>query len=149
MTPILPMVYHHEHFAKPQVLYIGDYKHYTFFVLNLGTHPTAYIRLPENHPFYAKNYEEANHYFTNSQARLSYAFDDTFTFSDSSVNFNSNLNRPVPDGWYIGFDRAHMGDWVGFLSDEVNIRAGYRKYTTEDMIQDCKFAIDCLSEVKL
>ena len=131
-----PMVYQHTRLHPYQVLYLGSYKKYVFFILNMGTHPTAYIRIPESHPFFQKHYIECNPSM------------DFFTFSENSLAFNNQLDTPVPEGWYLGFDHAHLGDWLGYWSDEENIRQGHRKYTTEEMVEECKLTIVYLIGIK-
>lgn len=131
------MAYSRERLKPAHILYLGIYKNYNFLIVNLGTHPTAYVRVPKTHPFYLKTYDDCNPSNSNS-------FDQVFTFSDSSANFAEYLDQPIPDGWYLGVDYAHLGDWTGLLSDEENIRREHRKYTTEEIILDCERIIEYL-----
>ena len=134
------MVYSNNKPNPAQVLYLGKYKRYDFFILNLGTHPTAYVRIPRTHPFFGKDYDYCSppHGFEGGP----------FTFSNSSANFANFLDTPIPGGWYLGWDYAHINDWLGYLSDEQNIQMGNHKHTTEEMILDCKNVIEYLLEVK-
>ncbi len=134
------MVYQRTRLHPFQVLYLGTYKRYTFFILNMGTHPTAYIKIPKSHPFFQKDYFECN--------PSTDFLENIFTFSGNSLAFNNQLDTPVPEGWYLGWDHAHVGDWLGYWSDEENIRQGHRKYTTKEMIEECKLAIIYLIGIK-
>jgi hypothetical protein len=49
------MVYQEE--RKIELLYGGEYKGYKFYILNLGTHPTAYIAIPKGHKLYGQDYD--------------------------------------------------------------------------------------------
>lgn len=131
------MVYSSKRLSPAHILLLGEYKNYNFFILNLGTHPTAYVRVPETHPFYLKHYDDCNPTSPNSLNQI-------FTFSDSSANFAKYLDQPIPEGWYLGWDYAHLGDWTGLYSDEQNIRLGNRKYTTEEILKDCDAVIEYL-----
>lgn len=126
------MNYYKERIHPSEVLCIGKYKRYDFFILNMGTHPTAYVRVPKTHPFFGKFYDHCNppHGFSGGP----------FTFADSSSNFANFLDKPIPNGWYLGWDYAHSGDFIGCSSLEG------RKYTTEEIIADCKDVINYLLE---
>ena len=39
-----------------EVLDRGTYKDYDYVILSLGTHPCAYVRIPEHHPYYSEDY---------------------------------------------------------------------------------------------
>lgn len=134
-----PMIYYPERLEPVEVLYLGKYKKYDFFVLNLGTHPTAYIRIPKTHPFFGKSYEECS---------PNEPIIEPLTFSDSSAIFKDSLNQKVPDGWYLGIDFAHMGDWLGYWSEEENIKWGNHKYTTAEIAWKCTEIIDYLIQVQ-
>ena len=139
MTP-KPMVYHRTHLSPCQVLCLNKYKKYDYFIVNMGTHPTAYVRIPKTHQFYQKNYDYCNppHGFSGGP----------FTFGDNASIFQNQLDTEIPNGYYLGWDYAHLGDWLGHWSDEDNIRMGHRKYTTSEIITDCQQIIEYLEENK-
>lgn len=43
---------------KIEVLDTGYCLGLLYYILNLGTHPTAYIKIPESHKYYKKDYKE-------------------------------------------------------------------------------------------
>ena len=53
---IRQMVYGKE--RKVELLCKGNHKNYNYYVLNLGTHPTAYIEIPKENILYGKSYDE-------------------------------------------------------------------------------------------
>ena len=36
---------------KRELLDSGEYLGYNYYILNLGTHPTAYVEIPKNHKY--------------------------------------------------------------------------------------------------
>lgn len=135
-----PMIYYKERLTPAEVLSIGQYKRYDFFIVNMGTHPTAYVRIPKTHPFYEKHYDEAN------PAPKGF-LGGIFTFAEHSAHFDGHLDSLIPRGWYLGWDYAHIGDYIGNPFRPFNPETE-RKYTTEEMIEDCKTVINYLLEKK-
>lgn len=43
---------------KIEILDKGNYNGFNYYIMNLGTHPTAYIELPQKHKLFNKNYYE-------------------------------------------------------------------------------------------
>ena len=44
--------------STPEILDEGHYKQYHYAIVSLGSHPCAYVELPENHQFYEKFYDD-------------------------------------------------------------------------------------------
>ena len=132
---IKPMVYQSE--RKIELLHREKYKDYNFYILNLGTHPTAYIEIPKGHLLYGKDYNEI--YEMNCDIDVN----GGLTYSDKELMGIESKN------WFIGWDYAHAGDYMGFYEDfnkwgrnTLNSFNFARKWTTEQIIEDCKNAID-------
>ena len=138
-TPYKPMKYVPRLLHPAQVLCLGKYKKYDFLAVNMGTHPTAYVRIPSTHKFYEKHYD-----FINPQPKAFRA--GPFTFSRPSSEFASHLDIQIPNGWYLGWDYAHIGDYI--CTPFTHNSNDARKYTTEDIIADCKYIINYLLENK-
>lgn len=132
-VPCKKMVYYSGRIHPPEVLCLGKYLNYDFLILNMGSHPTAYVRVPKDHPFFGKFYDECNppHGFLGGP----------FTFSDSSANFANLLDQPIPDGWYLGWDYFTIADY-----SYMNLNG--KKWTTKEIMAHCKEAIEWLIEVK-
>ena len=133
MTKIKPMIYQGD--RKLELLYKGNYKGYDYYILNLGTHPTAYIEIPKGHKFYKKHYD-----------RIDLNVHGGLTYSDSELmGIKSN-------SWFIGWDYAHAGDYMGFYTDEMFLDCpsllSEKQWTTEEIIKDCENAIDQITEME-
>lgn len=107
------MIYQRE--PKIEVLFTGFYKSIRFYILNLGTHPTAYI---DHKIDFDKNEVECH----------------------GGVTFNENHlrieNNEVIEGNFIGWDYAHFGDFVAYVDDNS------KKWTTEEIFEEVKKVID-------
>ena len=126
------MVYTSFCLKKPIVIAKGKYRGLRYFVLNLGTHPCAYVDV-------AKTKLRGIDY---GDLKIDIDCHGGITYSDK------NLLSVKKEGWYIGWDYAHGGDFCGcFLGT-----AGYytwKMWSTKEMIAECKKVIDQIkSEVQ-
>lgn len=111
---------------KIELLDTGKYLGFTYYILNLGTHPTAYIKIPENHKYYEKDYDEIN-----------LDVHGGLTYSSKQLC----LENEVIEGWFIGWDYAHYGDYLGY--EEMfsrEFRTNGKKWTTEEILKEVKEA---------
>lgn len=121
------MIYRENRLETPEVLYSEEYKGYKFYVLNLGTHPCAYVKIPKGDKFYEVDYDNIDvecHY------ELTYS--------------NKSLRSVDESGWFIGWDYAHWGDytgWKGWHNPED------KKWTTLEMYEECKSVVEQLVEL--
>lgn len=134
MNKIKPMIYQKD--RKIELLHKGEYKGYNYYILNLGTHPTAYIEIPKEHKLYGKHYDDIYEmgYDINVHGGL--------TYSDSKLMCVKSKN------WFIGWDYAHAYDYCGYyeLGDFLNEKT--KKWTTEEIIEECKSAINQIIEIE-
>lgn len=115
--------------AKTEILDKGEHLGFEYYILNLGTHPTAYVQIPKGHPCFELYRDSINIYVHGG-----------LTYAKKYLVINNN--EPIK-GWFIGWDYAHYGDYTGF--DEmypIEFRAGGKKWTTkeiqEDVFEVCK-----------
>ena len=116
---------------RTELLCKGKYKNYNYYVLNLGTHPTAYIEIPKENKLYRKSYDEIYKIGCDIDVH------GGLTYSDNE------LMGVKSENWFIGWDYAHCGDYCGYeeyMSE--SIRTYGKKWTTEEIIEECKNAID-------
>ena len=114
-----------------ELLFNDKYKNYNYYVLNLGTHPTAYIEIPKEDKLYGKGYDEI--YYMGCDIDVH----GGLTYSDNELMGISS------DNWFIGWDYAHCNDYCGYEEDmPESIRTYGKKWTTEEIIEECKNAID-------
>lgn len=92
---------------------VGEYK---WTVLSLGTHPCGYVAVPENHPFYEKQYWE---------------IDDQIEVH-GGLTFGGRL-QGSNDYWF-GWDYAHAGDYTGYATFGTNDE---KRWTTQEIVDEC------------
>ena len=108
---------------KIEVLDTGTCLGFFYWILNLGTHPTAYVKIPKNHKYNNKFYDE-----------IDIEVHGGITYSSDHLNISENQKI---EGWFIGWDYAHCEDYLGY---EMMIPKRYRtegkKWTTEEIHQE-------------
>ena len=108
---------------KIELLDSGKCMNYNYYILNLGTHPTAYVEIPKNHKYYLKHYDEID---IDVHGGLTYSKNYLYT------NENDKL-----DGWFIGWDYAHFDDFIGYeLNYPSEFRTNSKKWATEEIQKD-------------
>ncbi len=112
----------------------GTYNGIDYIVVSYGTHPCAYIRIPETSKFYNVDCSDAPD-----------------EISDV-VNGGLTWAGPLPPklnakkGFYLGWDYAHIDDFSGInFMFPPNLRTGGKKWTTEEILSEVKAAIDILN----
>ena len=99
-----------------------------FICVNIGDHPCAYILVTQE--------------FVDRHKDL---YGD---LPDIGVHGGVTHTGPLdihglnnPEDIWIGWNYGHAGDWTGHMSNEKNAKCGHIKYTTADIVTDCKEAI--------
>lgn len=96
---------------------------YCYYILNLGTHPTAYVEVPKDHKYYLKNYDE-----------IDIDVHGGLTYSD---NYLIVEGEKITNCWFIGWDYAHFDDFIGYELNYPNeFRTNGKKWTTEEIQDD-------------
>lgn len=137
---IKPMIYQKD--RKIELLYQDNYKGYNYYILNLGTHPTAYIEIPKGHLLYEMDYNEIydKGYYIDVHGGLTYS-------ENKLMGIESN-------NWFIGWDYAHAWDYMGYYEEmkEWGLHSfennNDKKWTTEEIIEECKNAIEQIVEIQ-
>lgn len=112
---------------KREVLDAGYCLGLLYYILNLGLHPTAYIKIPENSRYYGKDIGEID---LDVHGGVTYADDHLYISENQKI-----------DGWFIGWDYGHYGDYAGY--EELlprSIRAEGKKWTTKEILKEVKAA---------
>ncbi|MCI8618152.1 MAG: hypothetical protein HFJ60_08000 [Clostridia bacterium] len=103
-----------------EILETGYYMGLLYYILSLGTHPTAYIRVPKDNKFYGKEIEQ-----------IEINVHGGITYSEEGLYIK---NGQVIDGWFIGWDYGHYGDYLGFEEKYPQpCRTGGKKWTTAEI----------------
>ena len=122
----------------------GTYKNYDYLVINVhGTHFCAYVRIPEEHPFYKVPYGRIPidchggltlSEFTDFAPLKKLEYDSTFHgFFWSGKWVKENIQM----GYWIGWDYAHLGDWMPYMPDEND-----KKWTPDEIALEAKLVIE-------
>lgn len=123
------MIYKSTRLEIPEILFEGRYKGYQFYILSQGTHPTTYIEIPKGHNLFEKHYDSIE---IDVHGGLSYSSDCLL------ANENS---------WFIGWDYAHFGDYLGY--EKIYPReyqTNEKRWTTEEIFEEVKNAIEQLQK---
>ena len=120
---------------KVEILLEGTYKGYQCYILNLGTHPTAYIEIPRESKLFGKGYNQIY------DMGIDIDVHGGLTYADNHL-------RTIKDNtWFIGWDYAHYNDYAGYEERlPKQIRTNGKKWTTEEIFEDVVNAIEQIRE---
>ena len=118
-----PMIYERYRTNAVEQIAAGTYKGYDYYVLNLRTHPTAYIDVI-NTSLNGKHYDD-----------IDISCHGGLTYSDYI------LKTVDKKGWFIGWDYAHYGDYMDY-GYETGMNDGTKKWSTDEIIRECKRVIN-------
>jgi len=111
---------------KDVVLDSGTYKGFDYCIMSLGTHPTAYVRIPTTHFLYDKvDYETTN---------IDFHF---------GVTYARHSEFDGKEGYWIGCDYSHYGDYYF-----DNFDGDGKKWTTAELKESILKAIDSIVVMK-
>lgn len=112
--------------GRRSLLLSGMHDDYEFWIIDLGTHPTAYVRVPSGHPCFKKK-------FMKDDEIDRIGCHGGITYSEDRLHVENQELK----GWFIGWDYAHWGDHLGWeTSDEFG-----KRWTTEEIFDDVKDVI--------
>ena len=120
------MVYFAE--RKMEILFNGEYKGHKFCIMNLGTHPTAYV---ENKIKNLRSYGDDR--LDNIDVHCG------FTYLDGSY-WDKN-DKTI----YLGWDYGHYCDYAGYFEKySIGDSCGCKRWTTPEIYDELKFVIEQL-----
>ncbi len=105
---------------KIEVLATGYCFGLLYYILNLGTHPTAYIKIPSS--------------INIDKDKLDVHGGITYSENHLWISENQKI-----DGEFIGWDYGHYGDYAGY--EEIlpkEIRIGGKKWTTTEIYKEVR-----------
>lgn len=109
----------------------GVYKGVKYVCLNCGRHPAAYVMCTKD--FLEKHVDKEY----NTIEGIHVHGGITYIGMANKLLGLEDYELPC-----FGWDYGHVGDWAGYLNDDINIAFGHTKYTTDMLITDCQRAID-------
>lgn len=93
------MVYTSE--RKVELLHKDELMGFEYFIVSYGTHPCCYIKIPEDHELFGKDYDEIS--------------DMGCVSCHGGLTYSESKLLDEEEGWYIGWDYAHLGDYSPIL----------------------------------
>ena len=100
------------------------------------------MKLPDTDRFYEKDESEIySKYHIDCHGGITFTGE---TLPKSVPEYNMAISATIPvysRGWYIGWDYAHLEDYIEF---PMSIIEDGKKWTTEEMIADCYDVINQL-----
>ena len=127
-TFIKPVIYDKNRPGSAEQIAGGTYKNFDYYVLNLKTHPTAYIDVTDSP-------------LNGCDEDIDISCHGGITWCDNFVKY---INKK---GWFIGWDYAHFGDYIDCGDAALNnMFLNDKKWTTEEIVEECKNVINQIIE---
>ena len=134
------MVYQNKRNGQSIILDTGFYKNYEYIILNLGTHPCAYICVDSKNAFYQKHYDDVPIIV---HGGLTFSNDVLHNVLEYSDKYKCDTLQAFRRDWILGWDYSHLGDYYGGSSSTFD----YRKWTTKEIKEEVKYAINQLIDL--
>ena len=99
-----------------------------YICVNIGDHPRAYVEC-------TREFLDRHHTSYGDIPGINVHGGVSWTGSLSNIGLQNYT------GVWFGWSYDHAGDWTGHMTLEQNTRCNHRKYTTMDLITDCKDAV--------
>jgi hypothetical protein len=122
---------------KREVLWTGVINDHLCAILNLGTHPTAYVKVNDDEPFFGVGYDDLpDELFGSVHGGITYA----------ENNLPGDTEDQFPKGWWLGWDYAHCDDYLGYYTPKDAYLYGHgKRWTTAEILSDVIDFVDTLS----
>lgn len=120
--------------STPEILDEGYYKQYHYAIVSLGSHPCAYVELPENNQYYGKDYDNIP---IECHGGLTY----------SAYGLLPTSHPEYKNGYWVGWDYAHYMDYTFFPIPDYECSG--QIWTTEQILSEVKEVINQLCETSI
>jgi hypothetical protein len=120
------MIYQENRLNPPEQIAKGNYNGFDYYVLNLGTHPCAYVDVTDTN-FNGKNYHNID-----VECHWGLTYSEDFLMTVDKI------------GWFIGWDYAHCDDYSGYYTELDGSLYHLKRWTTQEIINECRKVIDQL-----
>ena len=133
------MVYMNKSIAE--LLDNGTYNGYEYAIVSRGLYPCAYVKLPEGHKYYGKDYNDIP---IKCHCGLSYS-----KWTLDVIYKSKGWWFPKSDGcWWIGWNYGHICDYSGDMLEYVQDihMSYYKKWTTQEILDEVMQVIDNIIE---
>lgn len=115
-----------------EILDEGTYNGFHYAIVSYGSHPCAYVELPKGHKYYGENYDDIP---IDCYRGLTYSSERGIMFPEDNPNHR--------DGFWIGWDYAHLGDHFETIATNEDFFYD-KKWTTEEIFEEVKNVINQL-----
>ena len=112
------------------ILAHDTYEGYEFLICHNRINPTAYVKVPDTHPFYGKNYDEID---INVHGGL--------TFSGDRANI---LGKSDAGNFWIGWDYGHLGDYLAI--PQISFGQDGHQWSMAEILEHVKDVIGQLAK---
>lgn len=113
-------IYYDGRLKNPKVLENQIYRNYEYYITTLGSHPCCYVLLPKGHRYYGEFYNDI-------PIKCHYGL----TYSESEL-----LDLVKNNEWVIGWDYAHIDDYISYDVMFVEADEYGHKYTLDELRDD-------------
>lgn len=114
-----------------EILDEGIYKDFHYAIVSYGTHPCAYVEIPEGHELYDVSDED-------ELVDIDCHYGITYVSKTGLIKPSNKNHR---DGHWIGWDYAHYMDYI------FGICHCGKKWTTKEIFEDVKNVIEQLIKI--
>lgn len=115
------------------ILHEGNIDGYNFWIISYGSHPCAYVELPQTHPYYGKCDCDAYDLDINVHGGITFG----------NYGLGSIISQ---DKFLLGWDYNHYNDYN--CRDELYRLASGKKWTTEEIYKDVQNVIKQLKSLE-
>lgn len=123
------MEYTKDRLDSPVLLAEGRHLGYHWVILSFGTHPCAYVQITnEEHPYYLKQYD-------NEKVDISVHGGLTYSRRYLKIPDEDGKIAQYNGGWWLGWDYAHGGDYIGYY-DNNEVFKNEKRWTTNAILED-------------
>lgn len=125
---------------QAKLLHKGVCKGFEFYIISYGTHPCAYVRIPEDHRLYQVDYFDYT-------KEIDVNCHGGITWSKEGL-YRSNPINVDRDGWWIGWDYHHFGDYDATYETSHDCEFyGDKRWTTEEIYSEVVYVCEQLREM--
>lgn len=121
--------------CKPFILAKGQYRGHKYYVLSMGTYPTAYVSVEID--LREMKREDIEQLFDKCPIH------GGISYARRGLPYEE-LDESVKDISFIGWDYSHICDYVGSISSSLKSKA--KKWTTAEIVDECMNVIDKMVE---
>lgn len=116
---------------EPFILAEGQYRNHKYYVLSMGTYPTAYVSVEID--LREMKREDIEQLFDKCPIH------GGISYARRGLPYEE-LDESVKDISFIGWDYSHICDYVGSIS--LSLKSKAKKWTTEEIVDECMNVID-------